>query len=159
MWTSTIYLEPFLFSYLLLSLQAFSHNGHMKLEVLVCVVIWALKVDRRPNVFWQNLHSKLRSPVWVTKCEARWYLFANTLSQKSHGYTVCSPILWAWIKSLIEDIDDTSDMASISVTLAEAPMIKFFSSSHPADDGGGGPAAPRSETTEIWRKSTLCITF
>ena len=41
-------------------------------------------------------------------------------------------------------------MASISVTLAEAPMIKFFSSSHPADDGGGGgPAAPRSETTEI----------
>ena len=36
-------------SRLLLSLQAFSHNGHMKLEVLVCVVTCALRVDLNQN--------------------------------------------------------------------------------------------------------------
>ena len=58
-------------SKLLLSLQAFSHSGHIKFEVLVCVVMCALKVDRRPKDFWQYLHSKLRSPVCVTKKKER----------------------------------------------------------------------------------------
>ena len=35
----------------LLSLHAFSQTPHMKFDTLVWVVMWALSVDFRPNVF------------------------------------------------------------------------------------------------------------
>ena len=47
----------------LLSLHAFSQTGHMKFEVLVWVVMWALRVDLLPKVLGQLGQLKFLSPV------------------------------------------------------------------------------------------------
>ena len=51
----------------LLSLQAFSHTGHIKFDVFEWVVMCARKVDRLPKDLSHCGQAKLFSPVWVTR--------------------------------------------------------------------------------------------